>query len=963
MASESPHTWFLDDEGADERAERSPPQRYRREEELGRGGFGRVIRAWDLALEREVAIKEVLSDAPPSAVRRFLDEAKLTAALEHPHIVPIHDAGQWTDGTLYYVMRLVRGRNLYDAIQASPSLDRRLRLLPHVEDVVQAMAFAHAQGVLHRDLKPANILLGEHGETLLVDWGIARLLDEHRPGAVEGTPAYMSPEQARGEVIDARSDVWSLGAVLFELVAGVPPFHGADPRTLLERVRTRAPPRLREQMAEAPPELAAIVDRALQVDPRRRYASAAELAAELAAFRDGRRVQAHRYPFTEMLALIWRQHARTILGLGVGLLLALLAATIGVIRVSQEKERALHAEAQTATLLADALLEQAEQAWSLDEPLRAARLSLGVLRIREDPRARGILALTRDSPTWTVTRVPTPPGCRPLPGRGEALFCRTEDGLRRVDEGAGWIRERVDPREVALSPEGTRLLAASEGAVHTLDARDGRDLQPPLPGTSRLLRWREDGGAWAAAQGSRVLLQAGATHPAEFDARSVVQSLEWLDDERLLVVVASGWVSRLRLAEGPTPQLLAEASCPLPNSVAASGLSPDRAELVWVGFDQRLRRSALVDCATTVEAAATSPRVRSLRWLGEPGVIVGADEEGALWTWSEELRLLERRRMSTTALGLVGGEQDPLLAIDRTGALALGWRTSRAVGRLLLAEGPSGLETRGEDLWLSIGNRVERRRVDTGRVVETRRFEDPLSGFTLLPSGEAAQEGRVLHLRDPRGERRIELSDRGTLDLREPPWGLVSLQKGGIERIDTATDQVRRVALPEGHGLVLARGSGWWVNQPGSDWLEVDAEGRVRPVEGTRDLRRFVEAEGGGAYELREGELRTPTGRRVEAAGGQWIAPLGRHGVLLVLPDRMEVWEPDGTLRATLPGHAGRMFLTHLQGDRLWTVSWDGEIRSWDLSALRGQVGSMAAGLDELYGAESARTESGSSDR
>jgi serine/threonine protein kinase len=198
------------------------PRRYLVDQEHARGGLGRVLRAFDRRLARTVAIKELLHD---DGVERFEREARLSAKLQHPAIVPVYEAGWTPEGKPFYVMRLVEGRSLREAIDATRTLDERLALLGKVTTVATAVAYAHDQGVVHRDLKPSNVVVGAFGETVLIDWGLAKVMgdpdDDARssliqfdndgtttmPGTILGTPVYMAPEQAAGREVDARADV------------------------------------------------------------------------------------------------------------------------------------------------------------------------------------------------------------------------------------------------------------------------------------------------------------------------------------------------------------------------------------------------------------------------------------------------------------------------------------------------------------------------------------------------------------------------------------------------------------------------------------------------------------------------------------------------------------------------------------------------------------------------------------
>jgi serine/threonine protein kinase len=261
---------------------------------LATGGMGRVYRATDLALGRDVAIKVPRSQTR-WLVRRFEREVAITARLDHPGVVPIHGAGRLPDGTPFYVMRILDGVPLDAALGRAINREQRLALLGHLVAVANTMAYVHAEGVAHRDLKPQNVVLGRFGETLIIDWGLAKHLDASAPGApagapaiaddpaadsvervlagrttrpgdVLGTPAFMSPEQARGEDVDQRSDVYAVGAMLEQLLTGRLPRKAAD-----------------AALAQAPPELVAIVRRAMAPDREARYADCGALAIELRA--------------------------------------------------------------------------------------------------------------------------------------------------------------------------------------------------------------------------------------------------------------------------------------------------------------------------------------------------------------------------------------------------------------------------------------------------------------------------------------------------------------------------------------------------------------------------------------------------------------------------------------------------------------------------------------------------------
>jgi serine/threonine protein kinase len=239
---------------------------------VGAGGMGAVYAAWDRELGRLVALKVVGTFAASSGmIERLVHEARILARLEHPGVVPVHDVGVLPDGRAFYTMKLVLGHRLDQYVAPATPMPERLRI---VEQVCDTIAFAHAHGVVHRDIKPANIMVGAFGEVLVMDWGVARALDDRTDGVVIGTPGFMAPEQARGERADQRADVYALGAVL---------------ESLLPSESSAATHRLPRHHARA---LRAIVARAKASDANSRYPSVADFAADLSRFRSGQPITA-----------------------------------------------------------------------------------------------------------------------------------------------------------------------------------------------------------------------------------------------------------------------------------------------------------------------------------------------------------------------------------------------------------------------------------------------------------------------------------------------------------------------------------------------------------------------------------------------------------------------------------------------------------------------------------------------
>jgi serine/threonine protein kinase len=340
---------------------------------LARGGLGEVSVALDEELRREVALKEIRREYADDegARRRFLLEAEVSGRLEHPNIVPVYGLGRHADGRPFYAMRLIRGETLQRGIArfhgaAEPAGGRALalrRLLAQFVAVCNAVAYAHSRGVLHRDVKPQNVLLGEFGETLLVDWGLAKLVgggdpaallppapcgdQETRAGAALGTPAYMSPEQADGrlDLVGPASDVYALGAILYALLAGRPPADGADQAEAVRKAREGDWPPPSAVKRGVPAALEAVSLKAMARRPEDRYPSAQELAAEVERWLADEGVRAWREPPTARAARWARRHQPLAAATAAGLLVAALLGGAGAAwserqRGERETERA-----------------------------------------------------------------------------------------------------------------------------------------------------------------------------------------------------------------------------------------------------------------------------------------------------------------------------------------------------------------------------------------------------------------------------------------------------------------------------------------------------------------------------------------------------------------------------------------------------------------------------------------------
>ena len=384
----------------------NPGERYVVESEIARGGMGAVWRAVDCDIRREVAVKYLLDQADDRKKLRFVEEAQITGQLEHPNIVPIHELGIDAKQRLFFSMKMVKGRSVAEVLdelrQNARAAEKEWplgRLLNVFVNVCHALAYAHARNVIHRDLKPANIMVGDFGEVYVMDWGLAkvlhgggqkaaetlslppegqpdiraragRVLTDREPeanltqdGAVLGTPVYMPPEQASGQiqVIDQRSDVYSLGAILYEMLTLEPPVEraGGTMSALMQVLQGQivAPEQRTPQRARAgkvPRELSAVAMKALAKEQADRYPDVEALRRDVERFQEGRSVSAKEDTKREMVVKFVRRNK----GFSAGVAAALLVLLASVVVLFSAWQDTRQAQSETASAYADVLAEK-----------------------------------------------------------------------------------------------------------------------------------------------------------------------------------------------------------------------------------------------------------------------------------------------------------------------------------------------------------------------------------------------------------------------------------------------------------------------------------------------------------------------------------------------------------------------------------------------------------------------------
>lgn len=495
------------------------PQRFRVLRPHARGGLGEVFVAEDLELHREVALKEIQTRfADDLASRtRFLLEAEVTGGLEHPGIVPVYGLGQYADGRPFYAMRFIKGDSLKDALAQFHACDWKRRelgertvafrkLLGRFVDVCNAIAYAHSRGVLHRDLKPANIMLGKYGETLVVDWGMAKAVDHQAtlpldeqplrpasssgtsktvPGMVVGTPQYMSPEQAVGRLdrIGPASDVYSLGATLYCILTGQPPFSDTETDKVLHKVRLGDFPRPRKIKRQVQRALEAICLKAMARAPQDRYPSPRALADDIEDWlADEPTSVASAERVVDRTRRWFRRHKTVATGVVVLLLTAVAALSLSNAVIADARDHA-HQQWVEAEAARQDVARRAEAEEVANQRLRQTlyfnRIALVERELASNnvPRAHELLH------SW----------------RNERSGWEWHYLHRRVQDREPFLDIRASERIMSMgySPDGTRLIAGDLGGTvrvwNALTGKEVKSLRPESASRAGALSTARDG--------------------------------------------------------------------------------------------------------------------------------------------------------------------------------------------------------------------------------------------------------------------------------------------------------------------------------------------------------------------------------------------------------------------------------------------------------------------------------------
>lgn len=986
-------------------------ERYEERGVIAYGGMGVIERLYDRRLGRTV-VRKTAHPSPPTLETRLAKEAWVISQLDHPGIIQVLDAGSLRTGGGYYTMPLVHGRSLRDVLAEPLATDERRRLLRQIRDACEAVGYAHQEGFVHRDLKPDNIMVGDFGDTRVMDWGLARPASgaagdrwrEHFPkqqvaltkvGAVLGTPAYMSPEQARGEPLGATADVWSLGAIIYEILSGEPLFPGTDARAVLTGVAQGADRSLERLGDEIPGPLKAILRRSLHQEPGGRFTDAKELSDELTRFLEGRAVESHRYTSAEQIGNLVVRWKIPIIAATASFSIGLVGMAFLAVQTWQESELAREAQqtaenAQRASEfgrrkgeqhLKQALVAQVRSAIDRNDRVTGEVLAAASLRISADPVSMGALLKWHGQPPPKrlsttalppdIERAALSPDGRWLAGLGPgyASLWRAHplemQWSRRVDEvqhmgvtDTGRLIIRESRRTLIFEQDGT---AAEHPpplmAFVVSDPRSGDlfDYNPVLnrmrtsatenreavrlTDCAQALAFTKDGW-WTACPEGLVRSRAGTLDegalPIQFDQDAVLQ-LSAAQDALYLGSIHS------RVAR----------------------LDAETREVVWLrAFDQADVRSIVRSDSTghlIISFGRGNPILldqatgRTLLSLppGRPVQAIAADDGGVLTVLSDEDLVryqLDSRLRPTT------------------------WSTPSGVTDLEFSSD-------GATLAVATGLDVQLRRWPDGSVIEEANFTKVVKDMDYDHSGSLIIATSLPS--DGFESAVLQREDDGTWS----PYG--HPEAASARRFATLGNSGVIVAAYGSTGPMFAAAT-----VEGERWTVGDVLGGASAIENTRDASTVVWTARSGLWVMREGE---GAPKLIEGIPKAWAIGVDDAGTIAVVgtPERTLmvrlssgeiVWEKPaegvgpvdialdpsarltalglrdgriaihdvatGRIRALIPAHhekVGGVVFTP-DGETLVTGGWDDEIRLWDLTPLQGPLEPQLRAIEELWG-------------
>ena len=948
--------------------------RYTRERLIGRGGMGEVWQARDRVLRRLVALKVGRPELSESDALRLVREARITASLDHPGIVPVFDAGEDIEGQPFYTMRVVAGQGLDEAMAQAKDPPARKALLSALLRSCEALAFAHQAGVVHRDLKPANIRVGVFGEVQVMDWGLAWAPNEDpdwaevlskagtrtQAGLILGTPAYMAPEQARCETATPASDVWSLGLVLREILSGEKAYPGPSVDQQLAQLLAGPPKELSPEHAD--PELRAILAKALQVDAGQRYRDAGEMAEDLRAYLMGDRVSAHRYSVKDELGRIlerWRWPAGALLagviGLGVAGAVGLFQARAEGARLEAVQEELSLALEKADHNLSQALVSQAASAvdrgnWGVAEVLAAQALTL-----EEQASARGVLAGARNAQRPHLLRSQALPACDVGLLAADVLVCSADGRVEAYDpqDMSSLWRSQIPTVDLQLSENGERLfvfmtdrqqlrLDARTGAVVTgartvwFKARWGFSADPEKV----VSQWNGSGRAF-------VMLDEDGAHDTEPLCEYRLQAAALLAGDRAVISCGSGHLSWLEdggFGEGERRDMEVEALVAFPWRLVPNA---DASQLVLGGMHGEVHVVSATDGRTIWFEDFGDEFIGKLRFSPD-GRWLAVDSQGD-GAWVVDLASGAKHQLPRDARDMAFSKQGELVVLGQEGletwSLPLGapaYKIPGGVVSLDWTEAGLAMMSGNQAAWAP-GTGASLIRTPEGAIGNKAVLAMPGGGFlwgdlrklrrwTPGEEPEVAIEQSVRRLHRLTNGRVFVTAVNNTrvldADLRPVPGSLLVGFEGAESSVTAEGDFV----------VVLARGGRMLrLESEGLNYLELGEYPEVQSVALDHSGWPVYLGADRGVSVLTEEGARTPLLETESQVTELAVSPDGRL-LAVAGSDRVirMVETESGAVLGLLRGHTRPIAALRfsVDGSQLASGAWDDRVLIWDMAAL-----------------------------